>query len=224
MLQVTYRARIYKTWLYDVLKHFTDKDYYKNTNELSWFGSESNFYQQYISILDKTICGYYDALKIELSKQDDDNYLFAQGTNTPHLVFNFIDYLYWVSFKKGINISYVKDLYNSSNYSDFDFKYRNSVEHHLPQDRRDINNTTCIDCLGNLCLVSKSLNSRMDDEMPIGKAAKDGKYYREGLPPKQKIMYKMTTSLGKWGPDEIKQHYSDITSMINKRREILELK
>jgi len=44
---------------------------------------------------------------------------YSKGTNTPHFLFNFIDYLFWVESKK--------------ESFKFDFRYRNSVEHHLPQ-------------------------------------------------------------------------------------------
>ena len=45
--------------------------------------------------------------------------LYEMGVNTPHIVFNYLDYLLW------------KD--NVEKYNDFSFEFRNSVEHWYPQ-------------------------------------------------------------------------------------------
>ena len=78
-----------------------------------------------------------------------------------------------------------------------------------------------MDCLGNLCLVSKSGNSKMNSEYPVGKSHKNGKYYKESLPAKQLMMYKMTNEHKQWGKIEILNHYYDIINLLNRRNEIL---
>lgn len=73
-------------------------------------------------------------------------------------VFNYLDYLLW----------------KNSNYSDFTFTARSSVEHFYPQNKRDDKifiddkNTedTLLHSFGNLCLISHSLNSRVSNDMP----------------------------------------------------------
>ena len=106
--------------------------------------------------------------------------------------------------------------------NDFNFNYRNSVEHHLPQSFEDSNYTKeLIDNLGNLCLVSKNTNSRMNSESPKGKADKNGKYYNDKLTPKRKIMYDFTNKQNKWGKDEIKQHYNNVVYLLKHRNNIL---
>ncbi|BEV03422.1 DUF262 domain-containing protein [Chryseobacterium gambrini] len=146
--------------------------------------------------IDKIILNHFDG--------NMDSAKFDEGVKVPHFLFNFIDYLYWVQSP-----------------SDFKFTYRNSVEHHLPQSYKNEINESLLDNLGNLCLVSKSSNSKMNNEHPTGKAAVDGKYYKTNLPPKQKIIYDLTNHKKKWGNEEILNHRLEIANLLDKRQEIL---
>ena len=150
----------------------------------------------YQDFIDGIILNHFD-VNIDSSKFDD-------GVKVPHFLFNFIDYLYWVQSP-----------------SDFKFTYRNSVEHHLPQSYKNEINEDLLDNLGNLCLVSKNSNSKMNNEHPTGKAAIDGKYYRPNLPPKQKTIYNITNKEKKWGNEEILTHRIEITDLLEKREAIL---
>ena len=189
MLQVTFRSRIYKNWLQKVLSWFTDEIINEN---------------DYLRKLDELVLQYY---KFE-NEIDNNTEFFSKGTDTPHFLFNFIDYLYWVESKRVFN---------------FDFRYRNSVEHHLPQSFESDNYPkTLIDNLGNLCLVSKNANSRMNNESPVGKADKNGKFYKENLPPKRKRMYDLTNDRKNWGKYEIEEiHYKEVVDLLKGRDEIL---
>lgn len=51
------------------------------------------------------------------------NGVYAMGVNTPHIVFNYLDYLLWNDDRNG----------KKKKYSDFVFEFRNSVEHWYPQ-------------------------------------------------------------------------------------------
>ena len=82
-------------------------------------------------------------------------------------------------------------------------------------------NEGLLDNLGNLCLVSKSSNSKMNNEHPTGKAAIDGKYYKTNLPPKQKVIYDLTNYKKQWGNEEILNHRIEIADLLDKRKEIL---
>jgi len=199
MLQVTFRTRIYKNWLQDIL---------------SWFINDTNFYiseENYQSKLDELASKYYDN-NLEYKEITISDY-YSKGTATPHFLFNFIDYLYWIKLQK----EEPKINYN------FEFKYRNSVEHHLPQSFANNQNMNRIDCLGNLCLVSKSSNSRMNNEAPTGKADEKGKYYQSNLPPKQKIMYDKTNAEKKWSNNEIEQHYKEVVNLLESRKVLLNI-
>lgn len=158
------------------------------------FGLESDEYQ---IKLDTIITDYFDQTINEAS--------YDEGVRVPHFLFNFIDYLYWVKSPSSYN---------------FKFTYRNSVEHHLAQ----YFNNPIQDNLGNLCLVSKSSNSKMNNESPVGKAdaSSTGKYYKSGnIPPKQKEMYDLTNREGKWEDAEILEHRKQIIELLSSKKEIL---
>lgn len=77
------------------------------------------------------------------------------GVQTPRIVFNFLDYLLW---KK-----------NKGKYSDFQFEFRNSVEHLYPQNPSEGSSITPWngkDMFGNLCLISRRENSRFSNLSP----------------------------------------------------------
>ena len=156
MLQVTFRTRIYKNWLYDILKWF-----YEEKKNISVEAKE------YINKLDELILQYYKEREIQYNRilqekesVSKDN-TYSLGTDTPHFIFNFIDYLYWVDSKNSCPINKVCKI------EDFEFKYWNSVEHHMAREWAERNNIAnrekFIDCLGNLCLISKGVNSRLSD-------------------------------------------------------------
>lgn len=194
MLQVTFRTKKYKNWLQELLSWF------ENGNDLDI--SKEVFQTK----LDGLILDIFNSNQVYNSIFDESP--LSLGTTTPHFLFNFIDYLMWV---------------NGMEKHNFEFKYRNSVEHHLSQSARNDNNEKYIDNLGNLCLVSKGGNSKMNNESPVGKAKVGHKYYREDLPPKQKRMYDLTNSNSDWGPKEIQIHYDELKDLLSERKKILGL-
>ena len=86
---------------------------------------------------------------------DLDNY--ELGVQTPHVVFNYLDYLLW---KKG-----------KEKYEDFVFEFRNSVEHWYPQNPSEntIETWDEVDTFGNLCIISRSVNSKFSNLSPGSK-------------------------------------------------------
>lgn len=208
MLQVTFRQRVYKNYLTKILEWVYDND---------GLATDENKYLEFLHglMLDYFEENYTDGL-IEINRNID---IKTGGTNIPHFIFNFIDYLYWYSKN---NHSEDLDIKNLDFVEDFDFTYRNSIEHHLPQSFEDDDfPKEIIDSLGNLCLVSKTMNSKMNNEDPKGKASKTGKYYMKRLSPKRKIMYDLTNKENKWGRNEIKKHEEDVIDLLQKRNEIL---
>ena len=213
MLQVTFRTRIYKNWLQDVLKWFVEK-----------YPSVDIGGKDYLSKLNELILQYYEERKIEyapLSSEDsitrENSYSF--GTNTPHFIFNFIDYLYWM------NLECTNKNDRNDKIKDFDFKYWNSVEHHMAREwaeRNGVENReNFIDSLGNLCLISKGSNSRLSDRDIKEKVQTFGS---GNLGIKRQVMYDMSKDAEDkytWTEAKIKQHYNDILSLISKREEIL---
>ena len=217
MLQVTYRSRIYKNWLYQVLAWF-----YNNGNlDVTAF--------EYIQKLDTIILDNYKGMDnytildehTSLSRENS----CSLGTGTPHFLFNFIDYLYWVEKHNTNkhNIAY------SEQINEFEFKYWNSVEHHLAREWAERNKdkspnySDYIDNLGNLCLISKSANSRLSDRDVKEKVETFGK---GNLGANRQIMYSETKNHDgtyTWDKDKIKKHYNELLELLSKRKDILGL-
>ncbi len=209
MLQVSYRNKKYKNWLFDLMKWLMTK------NSVSISGEEVALY------LDNWILNNYNrvyeslknahiSLKAKNKVLTDYNYE-ALGTDTPHFIFNFIDYLYWMESRQpSCGIRYIEDVH------DFNFRYYNSVEHHLPQSY--VNTETInVDNIGNLCLISRRKNSSLNDKAPKEKAV-----IASDLQPKRRVMYTITkANEGRWDQNEITEHFKDIQILLDSRYKIL---
>ena len=111
------------------------------------------------------ISGYGNCLE-DIAKKECRRYLmkgdYALGVGTPHLVLNYLDFLLWQEDRE--------------KYSDFDFEFRNSVEHWYPQnpsegtfDRWEGEGVDTVDRFGNLCLISRRTNSKFSNLSPESK-------------------------------------------------------
>ena len=107
-----------------------------------------NFFSQTLSEYSE-----YDIQEIQEYEFGD----YAFGVGTPHIVFNYLDYLLWKKAKK--------------TYKDFVFEFRNSVEHWYPQHPSDgsIEPWDERDVFGNLCIISRSVNSKFSNLSPASK-------------------------------------------------------
>jgi len=92
------------------------------------------------------------------------------GVNTPHIVFNYLDYLLWKE--------------NKQKYADFVFEFRNSVEHWYPQHPSagtfDTWGQEEVDDFGNLCIMQRNVNSRFSNMAPAAKKATYSQMIRKG--------------------------------------------
>lgn len=101
-----------------------------------------------------------------------ENFLYGKdyklGVTTPHIVFNFLDYLLWKN--------------NKNKYSDFEFEFRNSVEHWYPQNPSDgsFDSWNDKDTFGNLCIISRSVNSKFSNLSPESKMKSYSKMVKKG--------------------------------------------
>lgn len=219
VLQVSFRNRTYKNWLYDVLRWLVER---YNTNTSIEIDT-----QVYIQQLNGIMFEHFKNLNLEIKKIGEDEELsrdnsYSQGTNTSHFLFNFIDYLYWVDSKSQSN-----QLESSKFVKDFDFKYWNSVEHHMAREwaeRNSISNKdNFIDNLGNLCLISKGANSRLSDRDVKEKVTTFG---NGNLGANRQIMYKMTKNSDgtySWEEEKIKQHYNELVELLKCGEAILKI-
>lgn len=104
--------------------------------------------------------GFFEKTLEEMGAYDLQEYKsedYAFGVRTPHIVFNYLDYLLWKSDKEA--------------YKDFVFEFRNSVEHWYPQHPSDgsIELWDERDVFGNLCIISRSVNSKFSNLSPASK-------------------------------------------------------
>ena len=84
--------------------------------------------------------------------------VYALGVNTPHIVFNYLDYLLWY--------------YNQKKYDDFVFEFRNSVEHWYPRNPSEGTFEQWkdgVDEFGNLCIIQRNVNSKFSNMSPEAK-------------------------------------------------------
>ncbi len=92
------------------------------------------------------------------------------GVSTPHVVFNYLDYLLW---KEDRRVS-------------FDFEFRNSVEHWYPQNPSEntfprwSNKYGPIDRFGNLCIIQRNINARFSNKTPESKIQDHEKVINKG--------------------------------------------
>lgn len=87
--------------------------------------------------------------------------VYAMGVNTPHIVFNYLDYLLWYY-----------DHNDKKRYSDFVFEFRNSVEHWYPQNPSEGTFESWkdgVDQFGNLCIIQRKVNSKFSNMSPEAK-------------------------------------------------------
>ncbi len=115
--------------------------------------------------------GFFEKSLEEMGAYDLQEYKsedYAFGVRTPHIVFNYLDYLLWKSDKEA--------------YKDFVFEFRNSVEHWYPQHPSDgtIEPWDGRDVFGNLCIISRSVNSKFSNLSPESKMKSYKKMVQKG--------------------------------------------
>ena len=197
MFHVSNPSRIYKNWLYAVLRWLFDNkddikqsDYIKFLEELCdkfYFGNN---------------CQGEDITDIILGKEIDfsSNKEWNDGVFVPNFVFNRLDYQLWKEHK--------------DRYPKFRFTFRSSVEHHYPQHPSEEHgleklDKKTLDNLGNLYLLSQSKNSRLSNLPPNAKKSYYPKGDYDSL--KQAIMM----SYDKWTEVEIKEHGEEMLEILN---------
>jgi len=136
------------------------------------------------------------------AKCEDGNY--AMGVDTPHIVFNYLDYLLWY--------------YNRKKYDDFTFEFRNSVEHWYPQNPSEGTFEQWkdgVDQFGNLCIIQRNVNSKFSNMSPEAKKSTFKNMIAKGSI-KLRIMSELTESKDDkvaslyWKETAYKKHEEDM--------------
>ena len=128
---------------------------------------------------------------------------YERGVQTPHVVFNYLDYLLWKDDKE--------------RYEDFVFEFRNSVEHWYPQHPSDgsIEPWDERDVFGNLCIISRSVNSKFSNLSPESKMKSYKKMVQKGSL-KLRIMGDIIegSSSEKWRQSACAKHEKEMISLL----------
>jgi len=126
--------------------------------------------------------------------------VYSMGTNTPHIVFNYLDYLLWKDAQR--------------KYSDFVFEFRNSVEHWYPrQPSKDTFDLWLhddgVDDFGNLCIIQRNVNSKFSNLSPEAKKTTYGKSIAKGSL-KLRKMADLTDANQSWKDSLCKKHENEM--------------
>ncbi len=201
MFHVSAPTQIYKHWLNALLYCIHKQD-----------TIDSSFLQKRLYHL---ACSYMIDIYIGKEKSDFEDVIYRSHDFLPHYNTNNID---WSQIDCGCNVhNFVFNFYdyitwkkNPSKYPKFEFSYRTSVEHFYPQSPMPGYNNLKdrgLDSFGNLCLISRGMNSKFSNNMPKAKLDNFGlvEEVRNGLSLKLLEMMDIVKNKGDWGETEIKE-------------------
>ena len=145
-----------------------------------------------ITTLEKYCCQ-----KIEAS-----DYQNRSGFSIDRIVFTYLDYL--LARDRG------------SEFSNFQFQFRNSIEHFFPQHPINGDNSVTVenrDLLGNLALITVSANSKFSNRFPIEKVEHFPNIIEQS--PKLKVMSDLLKKYDrKWDNNSVKEHHASMLSLL----------
>ena len=164
-LRVTYTSPQSMHWITELLYELYEIDEQSIQKRLNTINRLAE------GIAKKAICEF-------LSRENN----FSLGTGTPHIVFNYLDYIIWKISKEKNPKTFKEEVFgycaevdevDIKNFNNFNFKFNNSIEHWYPQnpsegDRMELKDG--LEDFGNLCLVSSSINSKFSNSIPQSKA------------------------------------------------------
>jgi hypothetical protein len=156
MYQVTHQRRVYKEFFYQLIEYLDAK----------WAEDGRIDGQEFIRHIHQMADDDLDALGVRHGGDLD------TGTGVPHFALNLLDYKLWwlneIENRPPAGLPAVRA-------SGFRFAYRTSIEHFLPSnlaERED--QLAVVNNFGNLCLMTRTENSRRSDHTPDWKVEKYG--------------------------------------------------
>lgn len=177
MFEVSFPNYSYKSWLFETLEYLTGKALPQNCN--LWYNIfcinfkdclptwNMVYADDYINHLEQYANNKRDEYGRCISFEDLNNFdAFDKGTAVPNFIFNLLDYKLWKNEKDNKLWKNEKD---KDKYKDFEFTYRDSVEHFYPQNPIGGKPVENVDSFGNLCLITSEMNSRLNNLLPSAK-------------------------------------------------------
>ena len=212
MFHVSNPSRIYKNWLYAVLRWL-----FKNKDNIT-FDSYVDFLKE---LCDKFYfgnnCQGEDITDIILGKEINfsSNEEWNGGVLVPNFVFNRLDYQLWELSTEKVkkllkNNEWLTDNTKDAIWKKFRFTFRSSVEHHYPQHPSVGDELESgLNDFGNLYLLSQSKNSSLGNSSPEEKKKHYSNNEYDSL--KQAIMM----NYNEWTEREIEEHGKEMLEILN---------
>ena len=209
MFEVSFPNYSYKSWLFDVLKYLTEQprsidlwcDIYCNNSSCfsQWYNVEADDYIKFLEESARKKRDTYIKNTDNVELDYDKFNTFDIGTAVPNFIFNLLDYKLW---KK-----------KEANYKDFEFTYRDSVEHFYPQNPIGGEPVENVDSFGNLCLITSDMNSRLNNLLPSAKRDIWNASKSQPSIKLSKMMEKMMETKD-WNENAIKDHKADMLKVL----------
>ena len=222
MFHVSNPSQTYKNWLLALLNHSNSMD-----NQCDCQAGQGLY--QYLEKLAKCFMAYrylssskleFDEIiakseeNIDFNSREIDKSNLNNGTQVENFIFNYLDFILWKdeSFYKAILIENGNDKSIFEKIKNFEFTFRSSVEHYYPQtpfENHDLLDFNILNSFGNLCLISNSLNSRLNNFSPEAK-----KDHFKANDIAESIKQSIMMSYPKWSSSEIKDHGDRMISIL----------
>ncbi|OSY88529.1 hypothetical protein WH52_07210 [Tenacibaculum holothuriorum] len=209
MFHVSAPTLIYKHWLNASLNYLLNQEVLSDEAYIQYLEKLSDAFL-YDRFLAHNELDYYEIIYTNNGIPTNETKDLAlnklnQGTQVENFIFNRLDYLLWK-----------KDQHSEKKeFSDFIFSFRTSVEHYYPQNplegQEKIEKNT-LDNFGNLCLISRSKNSKLSNYMPTAK--KEHYKNKDSIESiKQQLMMRKEF----WNVFEIREHSEKMKSILIQR-------
>lgn len=227
MFEVSFPNYSYKSWLFETLKYLTGnaqncesgyKIFSTNFKDClpTWNMVDADDYINHLEqYANKKRCEYgecvcpvnvdnlnkFDKMACSIEEQRCDTVnlenfdAFDKGTAVPNFIFNLLDYKLWKKEK--------------DKYKDFEFTYRDSVEHFYPQNPIGGKPVENVDSFGNLCLITSEMNSRLNNLLP---SAKRDIWNASKSQPSIKLSKMLETE--KWDEEAIEMHKKKMLNVL----------
>lgn len=194
------KAKDYKTYLEGLAKAFLF-DHYLAKNPL-------NYFEIIYKNLGKSIVN---------SQEQIDEDLLNKGEQVENFIFNYLDYLLWQDYNHDKN--FIPTTIDDKRITNFEYTFRSSVEHYYPQNPIEGEASKIPDKwlhnFGNLCLISSSKNSKLNNYMPISKK----EHYKKS-PTIDSIKQHIMMSYEQWDIDG-ENHFNEIDDHYKKMKQCL---
>ena len=199
MFHVSAPTQVYKHWLNAALKFVFEREAFEASDYLNYLENLARrfLFNRYLKLEPDH---FYNIIYLDVvlpKREELDIERLNRGTAVENYIFNYLDYLLW---KKG-----------SKGFEKFELTFSNSVEHYYPQKPLDGYpklEKEYLDNFGNLCLISSSKNSKLNNYPP---EAKRSHYEKVGIDSlKQCQMMKDK----KWWKGEILEHGSEMQQIL----------